>query len=195
MTSVWLSVLAVVVVAAFIAWWWVSNQSAAQTQLPQVSASTSTSEVAVHNAPVQTTDRSGSSVVAIAESISGASTFASWLQATGVASQLTGKGPYTIFVPTDGAISQLPRGTYANLSAAEKKRFVEYHVVSGRAVDADAEFAGTVDALSGDPLNFSYSSTNIPMVDSGIIIAEYKASNGIVYLINNGLVPPQKSQY
>ena len=143
-----------------------------------------------------TTDLSSQSVVSVAESIPGATTFASWLQSTGVAAKLTGKGPYTIFVPTDGSVSQLPAGTFTNLSAAGKLRFVEYAVVSGKAIDAGAQnqVAGTIQALSGDSINFSYGNQKIPMVNSSIVITEYKASNGIVYLIDSPLLPPTKTQ-
>jgi uncharacterized surface protein with fasciclin (FAS1) repeats len=97
-------------------------------------------------------------------------------------------------VPTDGAVSQLPAGTISGLSAAAKKRLVEYHIVTGRAVDVDAENSGSIQALSGDALNFSLGTNNTPMVNSSITVTEYKASNGVVYLIDNVLIPPTSSQ-
>jgi uncharacterized surface protein with fasciclin (FAS1) repeats len=142
----------------------------------------------------QTIDRSSDSVVTIAENLSGATDFASWLSSTGVAAMIKGAGPYTIFVPTDGAISQLPAGTISGLSTAGLKRLVEYHVVSGRAVDVSAENSGSIQALSGDALNFSLGTNNTPMVNSALTITEYKASNGVVYLIDNVLVPPTSTQ-
>lgn len=68
---------------------------------------------------------------------------------------------------------------------------MQYHVISGRAVDVDAQISGGIAALSGDALNFS-NINNIPMVGSAIVIAEYKASNGIVYLVSGALVPPKR---
>ena len=144
------------------------------------------------NVSINTVDRVSSNVVSIAENISGASTFGSWLVSTGVASQITGKGPYTIFVPTDKAVAALKAGTFNNLSVAEQKRFIQYHIISGRALDIDAMKSGTIIALSKDALNFS-NTNNIPMVNSGIVITQYKGSNGIVYEINAVLVPPTKS--
>ena len=58
---------------------------------------------------------------------------------------------------------------------------------------ASAENTGVIQALSGDPLNFSDTSTNIPQVNSSIIGGEYQGSNGVVYLINGVLLPPQKT--
>ena len=139
-------------------------------------------------------DRSNATVVDIATSISGTSQFAALLQSTGVAATMTGAGPYTIFVPTDGAFQQLPSGSINGLSATDKKRLVEYHIISGRAVDTQAQMAGSMPALSGDALNFSYAESKIPMVNSAIIIKAYKAKNGMVYLIDNVLIPPTKTQ-
>lgn len=181
--------LVIVIIILLGVWWWISSQS-----VPMVANTTQATTTTQSGGSINTVNQPSQSVVAIAENISGASTFGSWLQSTGVAAQITGKGPYTIFVPTDGAISQLAPGSFSGLTAAGQKRFVQYHVVSGRAIDATAMSAGTIQALSGDPLNFSYTSTNIPMVDSAIIIAEYKGSNGVVYVVNNGLIPPKKTQ-
>ncbi len=198
----WVIGAIVVILVGLAAWWLASSQSVSMPTLGTTASSTIASSTTgesntsgtVNVASLPTSDLSSSGVVSVAENISGASTFGSWLASTGVATQLTGKGPYTIFVPTNGAISQLPTGTFTNLSLAAKKRFVQYHVISNRAVSVDAQFAGTVISMSGDPLNFSYGTTNIPMVGSAIIISEYKASNGVVYLINGALVPPKKVQ-
>lgn len=136
-------------------------------------------------------DRASSNIVGVAESIEGASRFGALLSSTGVATQIRGAGPYTIFVPRDSAFAKLPSGTISGMTAAELKRFVQYQVVSGRAVDVDAQIAGAVTALSGDALNFN-NANNIPMVGSAIIVAQYRASNGIVYLVDSVNLPPQR---
>jgi uncharacterized surface protein with fasciclin (FAS1) repeats len=195
--GMWIWIVGIIVVVALGIWWLAASQNVDISggffsQFLGSSAPSSTTN--------QTTTTSGQQqqvsgdVVAVAEHLSGASTFATWLSSTGVGAQVTGKGPYTIFVPTDGAISQLPAGTFSNLSAAQKKRFVQYHVVVGREIDASAQTAGTIQALSGDALNFSYGTNKIPMVDNAIIITQYKASNGVVYLVDNVLIPPKKAQ-
>jgi uncharacterized surface protein with fasciclin (FAS1) repeats len=113
----------------------------------------------------------------------------------GVAATINAKSTskYTIFVPTNGAFAQLPPGTVSNMSAAEKKRLIEYHVVSGRAVDPDQMTAGSIQALSGDILNFSYGIDKIPLVNSAIVVTQYEGTNGVVIVIDNVLLPPKKS--
>jgi len=193
----WIGIIAVVVIIALGIWWYAASSAgnstmATSTDVTASSTGTGAGTGGGATQGVPTTDRSSESVVAVAESIPGATTFASWLQSTGAAAKVTGKGPYTIFVPTDGSVSQLPAGTFTNLSAAGKLRFVEYAIVSGKAIDAGAQnqVAGTIQAMSGDSLNFSYGTNKIPLVNSSIVITEYKASNGIVYLIDSPLLPP-----
>jgi len=135
--------------------------------------------------------KKNSDVASIAASISGASTFASLFSQTGVKSTITGAGPYTIFVPTDGSISQLPAGTISNLNAAGKKRLVQYHIVKGRALDIGIVESGTVTSLSGDVLNFSVSDIDeTARVNSAFIVSAYQGTNGMVYLIDTALLPP-----
>ena len=184
--GIWLGGLALLIVAVLGLWWFSASRSAGIAGVDNATTSTSGSVSSVSR-----TDRSSSDVVSIAQSISGASTFGGWLSSSGVSAQITGKGPYTIFVPTDAAVAKLKAGTFTNLSAAGKKRFVQYHIVKGRAIDVDAQVSGTIPSLSGDDLNFD-NTNNIAMVNSGIITAQYKGSNGIVYVINTVLVPPEK---
>ncbi len=156
--------LAVLVIAGLLIWWF-----AAQKPLPSSAgiddAATSTEERGAV-APEDTTqgshviitkvNRSSQTVNTIVANLSGTSQFNSLYKSTGVSGTVSASGKYTVFVPTNGAFAQLSGGIVSGMSAAEKKRLIQYHVVSGRAVDVDAEVSGTIQALSGDELNFSY---------------------------------------
>ena len=112
----------------------------------------------------------------------------------GIKATIQGVGPYTVFVPTDGAFSLLESGTIANMSAAEKKRLVQYHVVSGRAIDPDAVKSGQIMALSKDVLNFEVSTTDkTARVNNSFFIKAYQGRNGIVYLVSAVLLPPEST--
>ncbi len=76
------------------------------------------------------------------------------------------------------------------MTAAQKKRMVQYSVVSGRALNVNVQDSGSVKALSGDLLNFNVGSTGLVQVNSSYALAAYKATNGIVYVINQPLLPP-----
>lgn len=131
------------------------------------------------------------SVVGVLAGISEASNFNAYLHSTGVANQLR-NGSYTIFVPTNAAVVALPKGTISGLSASAQTRLVQYHVVSGKTLDNDAIMSGTYQAMSRDTLNFNVNlDTGASYVNSGKIIKQYKASNGIVYLVSSVLFPPK----
>ncbi len=136
--------------------------------------------------------RASSNVVSVVAGLSGANTFQGLFTSTGVASTLNGKGPYTVFVPTDAGLAYAPKGSIRNMTSAQKKEFVEYHIVMGRMLLLDALDSGTIMALSGDTLNFQVQAeTGLVQVNSAFALQAYKAGNGIVYTINQPLFPPQ----
>ncbi len=198
--GVWVGFVALAVVAALGLWWVAARQpldmnlglwgTRGEEQAPQGNAGTTTPGQG--KSAVSTVSKSGSDINSVIASLSTASQFAAMYKSTGVAATVSKTGRYTVFVPTNGAISQLAPGTISNLSAAEKKRLVQYHVVSGRAIDVDAMVAGNIQAVSGDMLNFSYSTQKLPMINSSIVITQYNTKNGTVYLIDNVLLPPKK---
>lgn len=143
----------------------------------------------------ETTSPSGSKTVAqVIAGIEAGSRFSQLLSSTGVGSSITGKGPYTVFVSTDGAFGRLVPGTVNNLSAAEQKRLIQYHVVSGKKLDVDAVTSSQIQALSKDTLNFQVDANKNVYVNSGKVLETYRASNGIVYVINSVLIPPKPLQ-
>jgi uncharacterized surface protein with fasciclin (FAS1) repeats len=201
--GVWAGVVAVLVAAALGYWWYTSGLPLSTWlgfggEAPLVvSTSTPTAEVPSARPVASATARtSETDVVSIVTSLPSVSTFRSLLSSTGVGATINARSvsPYTILVPTDGAIAQLPRGSIQGLSPADKRRLVQNHVIAGRAVDADALVSGQMVSLSGDTLNFSYGSNGIALVGSAIIIAKYEGTNGVVYVIDGVLLPPTRAQ-
>lgn len=194
----WVAIVIIIILGALGYWWaasglplssWVGFGTRATST---VATSTTAEQSSTANGPVvSTTNQDVASIVA---GLSGATQFKSWFASTGVSATITknAANKYTIFVPTDGSVGQLTPGTITNLSAVEKKRLVQYHIISGRAVDTDAQAAGQMQALSGDVLNFNFGENGIPMVNSSLIVAQYNGTNGTVYLIDNVLLPPTK---
>jgi uncharacterized surface protein with fasciclin (FAS1) repeats len=139
----------------------------------------------------QSRPAAGASTVALG--LPDATRFAALLNSTGVLAELAGEGPYTIFVPTDRAFRLAPKGVVDSLTGAALKRFVEYHVVPNRSVDVNAVDSGTIQALSGDMLNFTVEAGDqSARVNSSVVLEGYSTKNGMVYLINTVLLPPVK---
>lgn len=200
-TGVWVGGVIAVILIALGLWWVASNQPLDTSTTGfwnRNSAEDTTSEDTDDTTPAPATinsvDRSSTDVASIVAGLSGTSQFNALFSSTGVKATINARSEskYTIFVPTNGAFAQLAAGTVSNMSAEEKKRLVQYHVISGQAIEVDSTLAGQRQALSGDTLNFSFGPNNIPMVNSAIVITEYTGSNGTVYLIDNVLLPPQR---
>lgn len=184
-------VAAALLFIALIIWLWLINagkiEDAAEYGAP---ADTSALE-SPHTPFIVAENRQATTVTSIAEGLPDATQFASLLESTGVDKLIASGQPYTVFVPTDRALQQLPQGTLSTMTAAQLKRLVEYHVVVGRAIDVDAVNSGTIAALSKDELNFQLEpGDQSARINNSIVLEAYKGKNGIVYLINSVLLPP-----
>lgn len=186
-TIKWVSIIVIVVLIALGLWWLMGQQPAAA---PSTTTETATTTSETSGASAVSVKNSVGTVSQVVADLSLGNRFASLLSSTGVGATLNGKGPYTVFVATDGAFSRLTPGTISSMSAAQLKRLVQYHVVAGKKLDVDALQSGQIQALSKDMLNFQVNAGNKVYVNSGYVLEAYNASNGIVYVINSVLLPP-----
>lgn len=192
-TDTWIKIVAVAIVAGFFAWIFLGSKPTAipdSESTSPTSTPTTTKKPTGNGAPTLVQDND---VVSIVTNLKGVSQFKSYFTSTGVAAsiQRTSGLKYTVFIPTDESIAELAKGTITNLDAAGKKRLMQYHVISGRAVDVGAQISGQLQALSGDMLNFNIAPNQQPTVNSAGIVATYRGTNGIVYVIDAVLLPPR----
>ncbi len=175
--------------------WWNNTRPTDVIVQPEAGQATTTATKPASVVMVNKVDRSTQSVAAVVASLSGATRFQSLFTSTGVAASMSSSGTYTVFVPMDASFALLPANALKSLSASALKRLIQYHVVSGRKLDVNAVDSGTITALSKDALNFEAESvTSSARVNSSDVIAQYKAKNGIVYVITGVLIPPVKAQ-
>lgn len=193
-TGAWVFGVIVVLVLGF-GIYWLMNREPAGTENPNETATTTPNTATTTTSTPTTVIRETRTTATVAEvvaSLSDASTFSSYFTSTGVSASVKGTGPYTIFVPSNAAFGKLPAGTVSGLSAAAKKRLVQYHVVSGKKLDIDAIETSTIQALSKDMLNFEALGVNARgKVNNSIVIRQYNAKNGVVYVVDAVLIPPQ----
>ena len=104
------------------------------------------------------------------------STFAEAMEAAKFDQQLSGKGPYTVFAPTNQAFEQLPEGALDELmkDQAQLTRLLEHHVIEGKALAADDVLGqqSQVDTMSGDTLTVDGTSRVVLLVPTGLTIAK-----------------------
>ena len=115
------------------------------------------------------------------------------VKAAGLVETLQGKGPFTVFAPTDAAFAALPAGTLDGLlkDPAALKQILLYHVVSG-SVTAD-QVVGLTSAMSveGSPIAIAVKDGSVYLNDSAkVVTPDVLASNGVIHVIDQVLLPP-----
>lgn len=116
------------------------------------------------------------------------------VQAAGLTEQLAGKGPYTVFAPTDAAFAALPKGTLDTLLKPENKsklvKLLGYHVVPGQVTSSQLT-SGKVKTVEGTPVTVKVdSATNTVTVNGAKVVqADIPASNGIVHVVDKVILP------
>ncbi len=115
-------------------------------------------------------------------------------KAAGLVPALSGKGPLTVFAPTDDAFAKLPRGTVASLlkpaNKAKLATILKYHVVAGRAITADKIKTGRthLKTLSGRQIAV-VKHGGVTVNGARVVTADVKASNGVIHVIDRVLLP------
>ena len=127
------------------------------------------------------------------------------VKAAGLVDTLKGKGPFTVFAPTNEAFAALPAGTVDTLLKPENKamltKILTYHVVAGdmdaaalmKAITAGGGKA-TLKTVSGGTLTAMKSGNGISVTDEKggaamVTIADVKQSNGVIHVIDKVLLP------
>jgi len=123
-------------------------------------------------------------------------TLAAALQAAGLIDTLKGKGPFTVFAPTDAAFAKLPAGTVESLLLPENReklrRILTYHVLSG-AVKSDSVVTMTsAKAVSGDTITIKTMDGKVMVDNAHVTKTDIVTSNGIIHVIDTVIVPADK---
>ncbi len=134
-------------------------------------------------------------IVSLAASSSSLTTLTSLLKSSGLADTLQQPGPYTVFAPTDQAFAALPAGTLQQLQQPENRealiKILTYHVVPG-ALTSSQLSPGQLTTSENRPVNIKIdrASNQVMVNNARVIQADVKASNGVIYAINQVLIPP-----
>ena len=120
------------------------------------------------------------------------------LTAADLAGALKGRGPFTVFAPTDAAFAKLPAGTVESLVLPENKdklaQILKYHVIAGRCLSAakisSMSLPARLKTLEGKTVNVSRRGNQLQINDATVAIADVFATNGVVHAIDAVLLPP-----
>ena len=112
------------------------------------------------------------------------------VQAAGLVDTLKGKGPFTVFAPTDEAFAKLPAGTVEALLADTEKlaKILTYHVVPGKVTAAQVK-PGSVKTVQGQSLEVRTEGGAVMVDNARVIKADVMASNGVIHVIDTVVLP------
>jgi uncharacterized surface protein with fasciclin (FAS1) repeats len=112
------------------------------------------------------------------------------VQEAGLVDTLKGKGPFTVFAPTDEAFAKLPAGTLESLLADKQKlaAVLTYHVVPGKVMASQVK-PGQVKTVQGQSLTVSANRGTVMVDNAKVVKADIVASNGVIHVIDTVVVP------
>jgi uncharacterized surface protein with fasciclin (FAS1) repeats len=120
------------------------------------------------------------------------------VKAAGLVDTLEGKGPFTVFAPTNTAFGKLPAGTVDTLVKPENKatltKILTYHVVPGKLEASDLTDGKMLKTVEGEQLAVKKSDGKTWIVDAkggsaAITISNVNQSNGVIHVIDTVLMP------
>lgn len=114
------------------------------------------------------------------------------VKAAGLVETLKGKGPYTVFAPTDDAFAKLPAGTVEGLlkDVPALKNVLLYHVVPGKVMASQVVSLNKASTALGKDVMIKVMDGKVKVNDATVVITDINASNGVIHVIDSVLLPP-----
>jgi uncharacterized surface protein with fasciclin (FAS1) repeats len=123
-------------------------------------------------------------------------TLAAALKAAGLIETLKGKGPFTVFAPTDEAFAKLPAGTVENLLKPENKAqltaILTYHVVPGAVMASQVVTLKDAKTVNGQSVKISATGGTVMVDKAKVVKTDIKAANGVIHVIDTVMIPAAK---
>lgn len=108
---------------------------------------------------------------------------------------LKGKGPFTVFAPTDEAFKKIPAETLQAL-LKDKKALAEvltYHVVAGTVKAADVVKVTSAKSVQGGEIKVEVVDGKVKLNGSATVIkTDIETTNGVIHVIDTVILPPKK---
>lgn len=121
----------------------------------------------------------------------GFTTLVTAIEAAGLQDALAGKGPLTVFAPTDEAFKKIPKEKLDALLADKEalKSVLLYHVVDGAVTSGEVVKLKSAKTLEGDEVKIAVKN-GVMINESKVTKADILASNGVIHVIDTVLLPP-----
>ncbi len=133
---------------------------------------------------------SAKDIIETATSAGSFKTLVTAIDAAGLTETLKGKGPFTVFAPTDDAFNKLPPGTLDALLKDKTKlaQILTYHVVPGAVMAKDVK-PGDVPTANGKPLKVTADGGRVKVDNANVVKTDIAADNGVIHVIDSVILP------
>ena len=113
------------------------------------------------------------------------------VKAAGLVETLSGKGPYTVFAPTDDAFAKLPAGTIEGLlkDIPKLKSILTYHVVAGKVTAAEVMKLEKAKTVQGQSVKIKVSDAGVTVDGAKVVKTDVLAENGVIHVIDRVILP------
>ncbi len=132
-------------------------------------------------------------IVENAVKIEGFETLVAAVKAAGLVDVLSGKGPYTVFAPTDEAFKKLPKGTLESLLKPENKEklvaILKYHVVPGKVMAKDVVKLSEAKTAQGSKVKVKVDEGNVMIDKAKVVKTDVNCLNGVIHVIDTVIIP------
>jgi uncharacterized surface protein with fasciclin (FAS1) repeats len=133
------------------------------------------------------------SVVEVAVKADNFKTLVAAVKAAGLVETLSGKGPFTVFAPTDDAFAKLPEGTIADLLKPENKKklagILTYHVVPGKLMAKDVVKLSDAKTAQGSKVKIQVKDGEVMVDKAKVVKADIPCLNGVIHVIDSVILP------
>jgi uncharacterized surface protein with fasciclin (FAS1) repeats len=129
-------------------------------------------------------------IVDTAVSAGSFNTLVTAVKQAGLVETLKGKGPFTVFAPTDAAFAKIPKDQL-NAILADKAmltKILTYHVVASKVMAADVK-PGAIKTVQGSNMTVSMDGGNVMVDKAKVVKTDIAASNGVIHVIDSVIVP------
>jgi len=119
------------------------------------------------------------------------------VKAAGLVDTLKGRGPFTVFAPTDEAFAKLPRKTLESLLDPANKdaltAILTYHVVPGRVLAKDTFGLDGAPTVNGQRLGIDLGAKGLRIDDAKVVQADIACTNGVIHVVDTVLMPSDQT--
>ncbi|MHB8955192.1 MAG: fasciclin domain-containing protein [Pirellulaceae bacterium] len=139
-------------------------------------------------------DTQDKTIVEVAVGADNFKTLVAALKAADLVETLSGKGPFTVFAPTDEAFEKVPKQVLNDLLKPENKEklaaVLTYHVVAGKVLAADVVKLSKAKTVQGSEVKIAVKDGKVKVDKANVVKTDIVCKNGVIHVIDAVILPP-----